>query len=248
MSYAKGRRHQRGGMRTIWVLQHIHCETLGILASALESSGFAAHYIRTFKGEVVPTELGDTAGLIVMGGPMGVYEHSRYPFLKDEMRLIENALRSQRPILGICLGSQLLAATLGAEVTKAEHKEIGWHSVRLSAAARIDPLWAEIDTPFTAYHWHGDIFALPRGAERLAASDLTRCQAFRYDRSAYGFLFHLEVTEAIINEMVRTFAGELTEARIDGQDIISAASDHLGQLHRIGRAVFRRWSEVVLAV
>lgn len=102
-------------------------------------------------------------------------------------------------------------------MTKGKKKEIGWHPVTLGEAATTDRLWEGLEASFIAYHWHGDVFELPRGCETLASSALTRCQAFRYGRNAYGFLFHMEVTEKIIAEMVMTFSDELREAQIDGR-------------------------------
>jgi GMP synthase (glutamine-hydrolysing) len=233
-------------MAKVWVVQHIVCETLGTIADALEGAGISYQYIRPFAGDRVPEEMGDASGLIVMGGPMGVYEQGAYPFLADEMRLIEKALQAQVPILGVCLGSQLLAATLGAAVTKGQRKEIGWYPVTLADSCRDDPLWSGVESPFTAYHWHGDVFDLPSGATALASSAMTKCQAFRYGRSAYGFLFHMEVTPQIIQNMVETFSDELREAKVDGAEILRRAPDHLPRLQAIGSLVFQRWTELAI--
>ncbi|RMG46755.1 MAG: hypothetical protein D6723_16810 [Acidobacteria bacterium] len=143
------------------------------------------------------------------------------------------------------MGSQLLAAALGAAVTRGDRKEIGWYPVALTESARNDPLWRDVSSPFIAYHWHGDVFELPRGAVSLASSDLTACQAFRYGRRAYGFLFHMEVTEEIIHNMVNTFADELREVGIDGSEIIERAKEYLPLLQRVGRHVFMRWANLV---
>jgi len=229
----------------IWVIQHIHCETLGTIAEALDGEGISIQSVRVFAGEQIPKEMGAAAGLIVMGGPVGVYEQDRYPFLRDEIRLIEQALTEKKAILGVCLGSQLLAAALGAKVTKGKQKEIGWYPVTLSRAAMADPLWKGIESPFTAYHWHGDVFELPRGAEALASSALTPCQAFRYGDHAYGFLFHMEVTEKIIGDMVQTFAQELQEEGMDGRRILDGTGNFLPPLKSIGKIVFGRWARLV---
>src|SRR4029453_12808101 len=135
-------------------------------------------------------------------------EGDQYPHLRHELRLIETALRHNVPILGICLGSQLLAATLGARVYPGQQKEIGWYPITLKDNASQDRLWHEIDCRFTALHWHGDVFDLPPGAVSLASSALTEHQAFRYGDRAYGLLFHLEVTPSQLQEMVQTFQGE----------------------------------------
>lgn len=232
-------------MQKVWVLQNAGCETLGTIAGALDAVGVSPKYVRAFEGEPVPGNMGDAAGLIVMGGPMGVYEHGRYPFLRDEMRLIELALRAEKPVLGVCLGSQLIASVLGAAVTKGRKKEIGWHAVALAEPAAADPLWAGAARSFVAYHWHGDVFDLPGGTTPLASSEATACQAFRYGGSAYGILFHMEVTTEIVEGMVSAFADELAEEGMDARAILDGAARYLPSLQGIGERVFRGWAGMV---
>jgi GMP synthase (glutamine-hydrolysing) len=229
------------------VLQHIQCETLGTIADALGAAGIKANYVRSFDGDKIPSELGDFRGLVVMGGPMGVYEQDLYPFLREELQLIESALQHEKPILGVCLGSQLLATALGAMVKKNTSKEIGWYPVTLTPSGREDPLWSDAVPSFMGFHWHGDIFDLPRGAVSLASSALTACQAFRHARNAYGLLFHMEVTAEMIGGMVRTFEGELQQEGIDGRALIAAAGEHLAGLQRIGTSVYRGWADLVVS-
>lgn len=232
-------------MPAVWAIQHIECETPGTITDALKAEAISLQTVNAYKGEPVPKEMGAAAGLIIMGGPMGVYEEDRYPFLCDEIRLIEQAVKEDKAVLGVCLGSQLLAKALGARVTKGKKKEIGWHPVSLTAGATKDRLWSGVEPSFTAYHWHGDVFELPRGAEPLASSALTPCQAFRYGDRAYGLLFHMEVTEKIIAGMIRTFAAELKQEAIDGRQIAEQAGNYLSSLQGIGRVVFRRWAGLV---
>jgi GMP synthase (glutamine-hydrolysing) len=182
-----------------------------------------------------------------MGGPMGVYEHDRYAFIREEIRLIEDTLQKNKPILGICLGSQLLASALGATVRRGKKMEIGWHAVMLTAFGNADRLLAGPGTSFVAFHWHGDIFSLPHGAAHLASSAATEYQAFRYGNSAYGLLFHLEVTKRIINGMVRTFPRELKEAGVHREDFLLDSKKNLPRLLRIGNTAFRRWADLVKA-
>lgn len=173
---------------------------------------------------------------------MGVYEEERYPFLTLELRLIEKTLKEKKPVLGICLGSQLLATALGASVRKGKWKEIGWHQVELLAAAAEDRLLKNVPRSFVAFHWHGDIFDLPRDATSLASSLWTEHQAFRYGDNAYGFLFHMEITEEIIKAMINTFQGELREAKVDGKSIIQGIGKYLSYGQReIGEPVFDKW-------
>lgn len=234
-------------MRTICSIHHIHCEMLGTVADVLKQEGIAIDYVRTFQGQPVPRDLSGHDGLIVMGGPMGVYEQNQHAHLRDEIRLIQHALREEKPILGVCLGSQLLAAALGAPVTKGQQKEIGWLPVTLTDAAAQDSIWSEAPRRFTAMVWHGDIFELPRGAVTLASTELTEQQAFRYGKNAYGILFHMEVTEKMVGDWVAEFAKELRDAQIDGRPIIAHASKHLPALQKIGDAVFRGWAKLVKA-
>jgi GMP synthase (glutamine-hydrolysing) len=222
-------------------IQHIECESPGTIADALEAKAISLRIVSVYKGQPIPTEMGTAAGLVIMGGPMGVYEGDRYPFLREEIRLIEQAIKEEKAVLGVCLGSQLLAKALGARVTKGEKKEIGWYPVSLADGAAKDPLWASMQRSFMAYHWHRDVFELPRGAEPLASSALTPCQAFRYGGRAYGFLFHMEVTEKIIGEMIRTFAEELKEEGLGDRHITEGAANYLPHLQSIGKVVFGRW-------
>ncbi len=225
----------------VTILQHIDCETPGIILDCLLSADVNTRWIRTFEGNAIPSNMDAHAGLIVMGGPMGVYDHKQFPFLLEEQRLIESALKDDKPVLGVCLGSQLLAATLGAEVKRGAHNEIGWHPVRLTEYATTDALWKKLPVRFTAYHWHADVFDLPQGAVALAASERTPCQGFRYGANAYGFLFHMEVTKKIIQKMVKEFSKELGEQNIAAGSIIEKTSDFLPALQTIGGKVFQRW-------
>ncbi|HWE61907.1 MAG TPA: gamma-glutamyl-gamma-aminobutyrate hydrolase family protein [Chloroflexota bacterium] len=232
-------------MAQIYVLQHVQPETMGTIALGLDAAGHSARTIRIFDGEPVPRNMDGAAGLIVMGGPMGVYERDRYPFLHEEMRLIERALKQEKPVLGVCLGSQLLAATLGADVAPAPQKEIGWYPVRLTEQAPADRLLSDVEPSFTGFHWHGDAFTLPQGAVPLAGSQLTRYQAYRYGRHAYGFLFHMEVTEQIVTGMVERFADELAGAGVSGEQIIEGIEEYLPRLESIAEMVFGRWATLI---
>jgi GMP synthase (glutamine-hydrolysing) len=229
-------------MAEVLVLQHIDCEPLGTIEDALRNAGLSFRYVRGYAGQTVPREIGEAPGLIVLGGPMGVYEQDRYPFLGDEMRLIERAVTQGVPTLGVCLGSQLVATALGADVRPGARQEIGWHSVTLTKAASGDRLFRALPSPFMGFHWHGDVFDLPPGAVPLAFSDQTPCQAFRFGPSAYGILFHMEVTAAMIGDWTASFAGELSQAGLAAAPILDALPDYLPSLQAAGRAVFHAWA------
>ena len=229
-------------MKEIIVLQHIACEGPGMVAEALKQKSFTIRIIRSDEGQDVPKEIGQAAGLVVMGGPMGVYEEAKYPFLTAEMKLIKNAVKAGKPVLGICLGSQLIAKALGAQVKKGPKKEIGWYPVRLSAAGAADPVMGKAPCEFMALHWHGDIFDLPPGAEPLASSDFTAHQAFRVGQNVYGILFHMEITAPMLREWTKNFSDELVAESLNGTPILAEAETHLEALHAVGRAVFGAWA------
>ncbi len=232
-------------MAKIWVLQHHPAENLGAIAQALEAAALAWQYVRVFDGHPVPKDMKGAGWLIVMGGPESVYQLDRFPYLRDEIALIESALAAGRPVLGVCLGSQLLAAALGANVRRAAHREIGWYPVRMQAAANSDRLMRGLPAEFVAAHWHSDVFDLPAGAVALASSELTEVQAFRHGTNAWGLLFHAEMTERIIAALVSEFGEGLRRAGIDGDAILAEAPRHLPHLRRLAETVFGRWAAAI---
>jgi GMP synthase (glutamine-hydrolysing) len=232
-------------MAKIWVIQHHPVENLGSIAEALEGAALAWQYVRTFEGQPVPKDMKGAGGLILMGGPQSVYDDAaQFPTCKDELRLIESALKDDRPVLGVCLGSQLLAAALGAKVYKGARREIGWYPVRLTSEAADDRLLKGAPEQFTAFHWHGDIFDLPKDSITLASSEITPIQAFRYRDKAYGFLCHLEVTEASVRAMLREFTDEVKHASLRA-DILGGVETKAEPLTEIAETVFSRWASPI---
>ena len=166
-------------------------------------------------------------------------------FVDKALANTDRRIAEGKPVLGICLGSQLLAHVLGADVRPAPKKEIGWGDVHLTDAAAGDALCHGVDEPFTALHWHGDVFTLPDGAVSLARSAQTEHQAFRYGDTAYGLLFHLEVTPKTVAWMTKAFRDELAREEIDGAAVRRAAMTHEMALRDTAHAVFGRWAELV---
>lgn len=189
-------------MRIEW-FQHADFEDLGCIAPWLAERGHAAERRRLYAGEA-PGAVTDSDALIVMGGPMNIYEHERHPWLAAEKLAIRAAIDAGKPVLGICLGAQLIADVLGGPVTRNAESEIGWFEVALSAEGRAAASFAGLPPRFTAFHWHGDTYALPPGAARLATSEACAQQAFSWGGGrVLGLQFHLEVTRANAEEWFR---------------------------------------------
>ena len=207
--------------RTVLILRHMPQETAGTLEAALTRAGLDVRYIDLFEKIPARLPLDQASGLVVLGGPMNVDEVDRYPFLKLDVQWIQQALVARLPLLGICLGSQLLAKALGSKVYPNTVKEIGWYPIEWLPAAADDPLfttrvasgWYPRDLlPIAVAHpscvmpsggivfqWHGDTFDLPQDAVLLASGHSCQNQAFRWGSTAYGLQFHLEMTAEMID-------------------------------------------------
>lgn len=180
----------------VLAFRHVPFEGLGHIGPVLENRGIGVDYADLYRGHCPDPDIAAYAGLIFLGGPMSA--NDPLPYLGRERALIARAVEREQPLLGICLGSQLIARSLGAEVHRNPEKEIGWFDLQFTTAATDDPLFAGIRSPEPVFHWHGDTWELPPGAERLAWSQACRNQAFRAGRNIYGLQFHLEVTPAMI--------------------------------------------------
>ena len=174
-------------------LQHIDFEGLGEIAGWAESRGYEVSRTKLYEGEAVPSP-SDLDLLVVMGGPMGVHDRSRSPWLAQELRFIETIVRNDIPVLGVCLGAQLVADVLGGRVYPHQHKEIGWFPVRFGAEAQ--DAFSFLPEEAYVFQWHGDTFELPDGALPLARSEACENQGFVFDDNILALQFHLEMTPA----------------------------------------------------
>jgi GMP synthase-like glutamine amidotransferase len=177
----------------------------------------------------LPPDAGDL--LIVMGGPMSVNDPD--PWIAKETSFIRSTLLAGKPVLGICLGSQFMAKSLGAAVRPGKALEIGMTSIRLTTEAKQDPIFRLLPNSFDVFEWHGEVFDLPNYCVPLAGSDIASLQAFRYGTHAYGLLFHLEMEKDGIESLCHECAQDLTKANITAQEVKTAAFPHLPQLHQI---------------
>lgn len=194
------------------VFRHYPGEDLSTFAPILESCGYAYQYINTPEEKISDSEVMEADILIIMGGPMGAYETDDHPYLREEIRLARARLDLDKPVLGVCLGAQIMANALGAKVYKGgKGKEIGWYPIFLTDAGKKSALAHLSPEKTSMFHWHGDTFDLPEGAVLLASSEMYPHQAFRFGKNSLAMQFHPEVSEIQITGTFEGFTDDLKE-------------------------------------
>jgi len=195
------------------ILRHVQIEHAGVFNDILSSKGIDIRYVD--QARELPQEEFDI--LFVLGGYMGVYEESQYPFLSREFRIIEHFLKAQKPILGICLGAQMLAHVLGEKVYKGQNgKEIGWYEIRKENDHKF---FKGFPDKLMVFQWHQDTFNLPKNALRIYSSDKYQNQAFVYE-NAVGLQFHIELTKDMIKEWIEAYEEDLKQENIEKDTLI----------------------------
>jgi GMP synthase-like glutamine amidotransferase len=223
-----------GGDDRWLIVQHVGHEGPGLIGVSLAEHGLHYDIVRTDRGEPFPDHR-SVAGLVVMGGPMGVHDADEHPWLAPERALIREVVGAGKPVLGVCLGAQQLAAALGAEVTTGPTTEIGLGRVELTGEGRKDPVTGPEytglgETALPCVHWHQDTFSMPTGAVHLAASRLFPHQAFRWGEVVYGLQFHVEVDRSLAEQWRPHLPAGIT---LDGP--------RLAQVEAVGRRLLRRF-------
>lgn len=225
-------------MKTAAVFRHVPFEDLDSLSETLLAKGYRWRCIDTPVQSLAGFDALKDDLLIVLGGPIGVYEQHLYPFLETELRIISERLAAGKPVLGICLGAQLIATALGASVASMGVKEIGYAPITVSKDA--PAYFAPLDN-LPVLHWHGDRFTLAEGATHLASSAVCDNQAFSVGNYALGFQFHLEVTAAGLESWLVGHACELSHAGIDPRALREDALRHSARLSSAARQVVGQW-------
>jgi GMP synthase-like glutamine amidotransferase len=227
-----------GGMRetkrmNVLIVKHIDIEGPGVIEDCLKEEEIPYRILNLESNPPFPNQ-DDLTHIILLGGPMNVYEEDRYPFLRREDLFIKEAIQRGKRILGICLGAQLIAKALGAKVCKAPVKEIGWYEVSLTEEGEKDPLFFDFPKNFSVFQWHEDTFDLPNGGKGIITSTEVIHQAFRYGENAYGLQFHLEVTE----KMIRNWIDEYEAGKAD---ILVETERYLDAYRERGKRFFNRF-------
>ncbi len=226
------------------VVQQVAHEDSGAFGPMIDAAGFEQAVARMHEHDPVPEDPSAFDGILVLGGPMNVDQAERFPWLDDQLKLIASAVNGKIPVLGVCLGSQLVAAALGGRVYAGEKPEIGWYGLQLTKAAAEDPLLGGFPGSLEVFQWHGQTFDPPPGATLLAGSLLFPHQAFRAGQCAWGLQFHLEVTADHVGNWLEINHDEVQRAGVDPDAIINAAGDKLKRLEPLARQLFGRFLDI----
>ncbi|WDZ94866.1 glutamine amidotransferase [Herbaspirillum sp. WKF16] len=225
--------------RTVLAIRHVHFEDLGSLAPALLERGYAVRYLDAAIDDLDAVDAHAPDLLAVLGGPIGAFDEARYPFLQAELALVRRRLQSRRPLLGICLGAQLIARALGAKVYPMGVKEIGYAPLELTTQGKSSALAPLEGVP--VLHWHGDQFDIPAGAAYLAATGTGAHQAFALGDAVLGLQFHLEAEAATLERWLVGHAGELAQCGIDPRTLRAQAAQSGKRLEAAAAEVLARW-------
>ncbi len=229
----------------ILVFQHVPYEPLGTLDPLLKEAGFRIRYVNFGRQPESRPNLDGYAALIILGGPMNTDQIETHPNLISEVEIISEAVERQMSVLGICLGAQLLAKALGGSVTRNKSREIGWYDVQLTDAGKSDPVLSSFGSVRQVFQWHEDGIQLPQGTTHLASSDASKVQAFRFGEHVYGFQFHLEVNESLIERWLTVPANQSMlqdeAGRIDPDAMRRQTTESIDALEVLSRATFARW-------
>ncbi|MBI4652543.1 type 1 glutamine amidotransferase [Candidatus Desantisbacteria bacterium] len=194
----------------IHYLQHVKFENSGNIEKWAYKKGHTVSKTLLFNTERFP-KINEFDWLIIMGGPMNIYEEHKYPWLNKEKKFIKKAIENQKIVFGVCLGAQLIADVLGAKVVRNKYKEIGWFPVSLTEEGKKSNIFSVFHDEFIVFQWHGDTFTIPAGAVRIAKSKGCENQAFEYNNRVFGLQFHLESSVESINNLLINCSSELVE-------------------------------------
>ena len=228
------------------MFQNEECEHLGVFSKILNENNISYQYIKLYEEEEIPN-LNDYSAIIILGGPMNVYEERKYPFLKKENSSIKEALKINKPMLGICLGAQIIARAAGAKVYPAKRKEIGWFTLNLTTGGIENDVFRGLERQFTVFQWHGDTFDIPSGSIKLAKSNLFPNQAFSIGKTIYALQFHLEVTKKMILEWVNRYEAELVTLKeeVDPDEMLKSSEHHIQPLNNHAFLLFSNFLHLI---
>lgn len=231
-------------VKPVLVIQNDAKEGAGQLATLIGKHGLEQRTVLGYDTDYDGMRSGDYSALVVLGGAQSAYETEEYPYLTREIALCRDFMDAGKPIAGFCLGAQILARALGGEVVPGAEKEIGWYDLELTEEGASDPLMEGHPRKLLSYHFHGDRIAEVPGAANLASSDITACQLFRHGDNVYGFQYHAEVDQPLIDVMCRNNADYLASNGFDAETIIAQSEANMPAFERACQQVLNRWIDL----
>jgi GMP synthase-like glutamine amidotransferase len=226
----------------VLVVQNFDSEGLGQIGAALVEAGADIDLRRPYRGETLPQDSDAHDAMVVLGGAQNALDDEICPYFPELLDLTRDFAGKDRAVLGICLGSQLVARAFGGENRIGGASEFGWHKVSLTPAAKADPVLAALPENFPIFEWHDDTFVLPENAVRLAGNEVAENQAFRIGRAVYGFQFHFEADRPMVRDWSRSFAPLIAERHPDWNDRLDDEMARNGaDADAAGLAIARAW-------
>jgi GMP synthase-like glutamine amidotransferase len=232
-------------MKPLTIIRHIECEGPGHLGTVLEQSQIDYQLVAIDRHDPLPDSVNDSSGLVIMGGPMSVNDDDEW--IRQETRLIQQAIDNDLPVLGHCLGGQFIAKALNANIKRNPVKEIGWLPVHASADGEGLPAWLEsFQSPQTVFHWHGETFELPAGASKLLSSEHCQNQAFQYKDNVLAFQCHVEMTQEMVDQWSELYEDELSQPSSTihrREQMLADSTLHIPRLNQLASEIYRYWIE-----
>lgn len=232
--------------KPIRIFRHVECEGPGYLVDILERNDIEFEIVKIDRGEVVPSQLDDVSALVFMGGSMSA--NDGLAWITEELDLIKRAVNKNIPVLGHCLGGQLMSKALGGAITKNPLKEFGWHEVIKQNNSVANEWLAEVPSSFDAYHWHGETFSIPSGATPILGSQYCANQGFVIGNSL-ALQCHIEMTEDLVREWTGRFGDELEESSESVQSVdqqLDNLADRIQKLQKAADSIYMRWLRPIL--
>ena len=227
-------------MQPIWIFRHIACEGLGYLSETFKHHSLEWELFAVDEGCDIPISTVGSAGMVFLGGPMSVNDSDAW--IAQELKLIQAAHQQDLPILGHCLGAQLIAKAMGAKITSNPVREIGWHSIKQVNSAKLHPIMESIAEEFTVFHWHGETFSIPNSATALFTSADCQNQAFAAGNTL-ALQYHLEVTPDMVDKWSKLYANQLElSASIQSRETMLAQHHNkCDNMHQIADSLYQNW-------
>ncbi|MDB5523661.1 MAG: putative glutamine amidotransferase protein [Rhizobium sp.] len=231
----------------VLIVENMKNTPFGQMGFALTEAGAELDIRRVWNTDPLPENAGGHDAVVVFGGEQSALDDDTHPYLPSLAKLMRDFGEADKPVLGICLGSQLLARAYGAQNLLGQAPEFGWHHVQLTDAAGEDPVMSGIDRSFPIFEWHSDTFALPDRAVRLASNPAVENQCFRIGRASYGMQFHFEASRAVVEAWNRDFAEMIASKHPDWlPNYAEYADTHGPEADASGLAIARAWVSLVV--